>query len=76
MVQDLRARYHGRDDYVNRIRIAAQDLVARGFLLSDDAAVIVEEAASSKLFAGSPDRVDDAQRPAQTTLLTRSRNLQ
>jgi hypothetical protein len=47
----IEERYHGRDDYVNRVRIAAQGLVARGFLLSDDAAVIVQEAASSKLFA-------------------------
>jgi hypothetical protein len=43
-------RYHGRDDYVNRIRIAAQALEARGFLLPEDEAVIIEEAASSKLF--------------------------
>src|SRR5262249_57984379 len=35
----IEERYHGRDDYVNRVRIAAQGLVARGFLLSDDAAV-------------------------------------
>jgi hypothetical protein len=27
----IEERYHGRDDYVNRIRIAAQDLLARGF---------------------------------------------
>jgi hypothetical protein len=38
-------------NYVNRVRTAAQGLVARGFLLSDDAAVIVQEAASSNLFA-------------------------
>lgn len=50
----IEERYHGRDDYVNRIRIAAQDLVARGFLLPDDAAVIVQEAASSNLFAPAP----------------------
>jgi hypothetical protein len=47
----LEERYHGRDDYVNRVRNAAQDLETRGFLLPDDAAVIVQEAASSKLFA-------------------------
>ena len=50
----IEERYHGRDDYVRRIRIAAQDLVARGYLLSDDAAVIVQEAASSNLFAPAP----------------------
>jgi hypothetical protein len=50
----IEERYHGRDDYVNRIRVAAQDLVTRGFLLPEDAAVIVQEAASSKLFAPAP----------------------
>jgi hypothetical protein len=50
----IEERYHGRDDYVNRVRIASQALVARGFLLSEDAAVIVQEAASSKLFAPAP----------------------
>ena len=47
----IEERYHGRDDYVNRVRNAAHDLDTRGFLLPDDAAVIVQEAASSKLFA-------------------------
>jgi len=46
----IEERYLSRDDYVNRVRLAAQDLMARGFLLSEDAAVIVQEAASSKLF--------------------------
>ena len=50
----IEERYHGRDDYVNRIRIAAQDLLARGFLLPEDAAVIVQEAASTNLFAPAP----------------------
>jgi hypothetical protein len=50
----IEERYHGRDDYVNQIRIAAQDLVAHGFLLSDDAAIIVQEAASTNLFAPVP----------------------
>jgi hypothetical protein len=49
--RSIEERYHGRDDYVNRVRIAAHDLEARGLLLPEDAAVIVEEAASSKLFA-------------------------
>jgi hypothetical protein len=30
---------------VNKVRIAAQDLMRRGFLLPDDAAVIIQEAA-------------------------------
>jgi len=50
----IEERYHGRDDYVNRVRIAAGDLVARGFLLPEDAAVIIQEAASSNLFAPAP----------------------
>ena len=50
----IEERYRGRDDYVNRVRIAAQDLMARGFLLPDDAAVIVQEAASTTLFAPAP----------------------
>jgi hypothetical protein len=40
-------RYHSRDDYVNRIRIAARDLEADGFLLPDDAAVIIAAAAAT-----------------------------
>jgi hypothetical protein len=50
----IEERYRSRDDYVNRVRVAAQDLVARGFLLPEDAAVIVQEAASSNLFAPAP----------------------
>ena len=56
----IEERYHGRDDYVNRVRVAAQDLVTRGFLLPDDAAVIVQQAAASNLFAPAP--VNDAPR--------------
>jgi hypothetical protein len=43
-------RYRNRDDYVGRIRVAAQDLIERGFLLPEDAAVIIQAAASSALF--------------------------
>jgi Alpha/beta hydrolase domain len=50
----IEERYHGRDDYVNRVRIAAQDLAKLGFLLPDDAAVIIQEAASTNLFASAP----------------------
>jgi hypothetical protein len=39
---------------VNRVRIAAQDLVTHGFLLPEDAAVIVQQAASTRLFAPAP----------------------
>ncbi|MCP3386137.1 alpha/beta hydrolase domain-containing protein [Bradyrhizobium sp. CCGUVB4N] len=54
----IEERYHGRDDYVNRIRIAAHDLMARGFLLPEDAAVIVQEAASTNLFAPAPENAE------------------
>src|SRR5262245_42164217 len=50
----IEERYRNRDDYVNQVRVAAQDLVARGFLLSDDAAVIIQSAASSNLFGPTP----------------------
>jgi Alpha/beta hydrolase domain len=41
-------RYKNRDDYVNRIRIAARELEAQGFLLPDDAAVIIAAAAATQ----------------------------
>jgi hypothetical protein len=47
----IEERYRSRDDYVNRVRVAAQDLLARGFLLPEDAAVTIQAAASSNLFA-------------------------
>ena len=50
----IEERYRSRDDYVNRVRVASQKLVARGLLLSEDAAIIIQEAASSKLFAPAP----------------------
>jgi len=44
-------RYSSRDDYVNRIRIAAQNLIKRGFLLPEDEAVIVQAAATNPSFS-------------------------
>jgi hypothetical protein len=44
----IAARYKNRDDYVNRIRIAARSLEAEGFLLPDDAAVIIAAAAATQ----------------------------
>ena len=41
----LMERYQDRNDYVNRIRTAARDLEHRGFLLTDDVAVISDAAA-------------------------------
>jgi len=43
----LAERYRNRDDYVNRIRVSSRDLMREGFLLPEDAAVIIQEAASN-----------------------------
>ena len=40
--------YKNHDDYVNRIRIAARALQAERLLLSDDAAVIIADAAAMR----------------------------
>jgi hypothetical protein len=42
--------YRDRDDYVSRIRVAARALEQGGFLLPDDAAIIIQAAASSTAF--------------------------
>lgn len=44
-------RYGDRDAYVERIRGASRRLVNEGFLLPEDAAIIIQEAASSRIFA-------------------------
>ena len=44
-------RYRNRDDYVNRIRIAAYDLIESGFLLPEDAAIIIQAAAAHPGFS-------------------------
>jgi hypothetical protein len=46
----LTERYKGQNDYVNRIRVAARDAVAQGFLLPGDATVIVNSAAAAPIF--------------------------
>jgi hypothetical protein len=43
-------RYRNRDDYLNRIRVAVQELLKAGFLLPDDAAVITQAAAANSAF--------------------------
>jgi hypothetical protein len=43
-------RYETRNDYVNRIRIAARELERDGFLLPDAAAIIVQSAAENPLW--------------------------
>jgi hypothetical protein len=45
--------YRNRDDYVNRIRVAARELEQAGFLLPEDGAIIIQAAASSTAFGGS-----------------------
>jgi hypothetical protein len=46
----VRERYETRNDYVNRIRTAAHELERDGFLLPDDAAIIIQSAAVSPLW--------------------------
>jgi hypothetical protein len=43
-------RYKTRNDYVNQIRIAARSLEHDGFLLPEDAAIIIQSAAESPLW--------------------------
>jgi hypothetical protein len=43
-------RYRSRDEYVDRIRVASRRLAQEGFLLPEDAAVIIEAAASNRTF--------------------------
>ncbi|MDO9712741.1 alpha/beta hydrolase domain-containing protein [Paracraurococcus lichenis] len=50
----LAERYRDNADYVNRIRTAAAAAVQEGFLLPEDAAVIVNDAAASPIFARAP----------------------
>jgi hypothetical protein len=47
----LTERYESRDAYVDKVRNAARRLEGEGFLLPEDAAVIIQAAASSPLFA-------------------------
>lgn len=46
----LAERYGNRDGYVNRVRASARTAVADGFLLPEDAAVIIESAATTRAF--------------------------
>ncbi len=46
--------YRNRDDYVNKIRVAARELEQAGFLLPEDAAIIIPRPpASSTAFGGA-----------------------
>jgi hypothetical protein len=51
----LAERYRHRDDYVNRIRVAARELEQAGFLLREDAAIIMQSAAASPAFKNASD---------------------
>jgi hypothetical protein len=46
-------RYQSRDQYVGQIRQASTNLMHEGFLLQDDAAVIIQAAASTPLFGNT-----------------------
>jgi len=46
----LAERYKDQNDYVNRIRIAAREAEAKGFLLPEDAAIIVNSVAAAPIF--------------------------
>ncbi|MFH1603519.1 MAG: hypothetical protein ABIH03_06400 [Pseudomonadota bacterium] len=46
-------RYRNRDDYVNRIRNAALELMKAGLLLREDAAVTTQAAAANSVFGPS-----------------------
>jgi Alpha/beta hydrolase domain len=46
-------RYKTRNEYVNRIRAAARELEREGFLLSEDAAIIVQSAAENPSWSRS-----------------------
>jgi hypothetical protein len=46
----VRDRHKDQSDYVNRVRVAAREAEAAGFLLPEDAAVIVNSAAETRLF--------------------------
>jgi hypothetical protein len=50
----LAERYKDQDDYVDRIRGAARTAVNEGFLLPEDAAIIVNSVAAAPIFAQAP----------------------
>jgi hypothetical protein len=47
----LAERYKDQDDYVTRIRAAAREAESEGFLLPEDAAIIVNSVAAAPIFA-------------------------
>ncbi|HEY3846568.1 MAG TPA: alpha/beta hydrolase domain-containing protein [Acetobacteraceae bacterium] len=55
----LAERYKNQDDYVNRIRVAAREAEAEGFLLPEDAAIIVNSAAAAPIFERAAPNADE-----------------
>jgi hypothetical protein len=49
----LAERYGSRDAYVNRVRASARAAIADGFLLPEDAALIIESAATTQAFTAA-----------------------
>jgi hypothetical protein len=48
-------QYKNQNDYVNQIRVAAREAETEGFLLPQDAAIIVNSAAAAPIFdPGTP----------------------
>ena len=47
-------RYKDREDYVNRIRVAARHLIDQRFLLPEDSAIIIHAATQSSAFDSGP----------------------
>jgi len=45
----IEERYKSHDDYVNRVRLAAQQMVSRRLLLPDDAAKMIQQAEDSSI---------------------------
>ena len=46
----IRERYEGHDDYANQVARAARTVVEEGFMLPEDAAIVVHAAAQNELF--------------------------
>jgi hypothetical protein len=49
----LAERYKDQNDYVNRVRVAARELEEQGFLLPEDAAIIVNAAAATPILGAA-----------------------
>jgi 3-hydroxy-3-methylglutaryl CoA synthase len=52
----IEERYSSHEDYVNRVRSAAQQMVAKRLLLQDDAAKMIQQAEDSSIRSSSGER--------------------